>query len=237
MVKPRSKKKLPRPYVMATFAMTIDGKITSREYSPVDFTSREDKRHLIRQRSLGDAVILGSSSLRRDNVRLGVPDPALREARVQRGQAPYPLRVILSSNGLVGPDLNIFQTDFSPIVIFSTKRMPKKYREALRGKATLHLGDGHDVHLVAMLQTLRREYKVRTVACEGGPTLFRALLERGLVDQLNLTIAPFLFGGRDAPTLTGVDRSFLPRSIPCRLTDMRIVADECFLTYRIKNRL
>ena len=44
-----------RPFVAATFAMTADGKITTREYSPVDFTSREDKMHLLRQRSLADA--------------------------------------------------------------------------------------------------------------------------------------------------------------------------------------
>ena len=50
-----------------------------------------------------------------------------------------------------------------------------------------------------MLQRLRAEYKVRTVACEGGATSFRALLARGLIDQLNLTIAPFLFGGVNAP--------------------------------------
>jgi riboflavin biosynthesis pyrimidine reductase len=76
---------------------------------------------------------------------------------------------------------------------------------------------------------------VRTVACEGGAQLFRALLERGLVDQLNVTIAPVLFGGRDAPTLTGISKKFLPASVRCSLREMRVVAEECFLTYRIHN--
>src|SRR5436190_8595204 len=48
-----------RPFVFATFAMTVDGKITTRTFSPVDFTSREDKLHLLRKRSLGDAVLIG----------------------------------------------------------------------------------------------------------------------------------------------------------------------------------
>ena len=87
-----------------------------------------------------------------------------------------------------------------------------------------------------MLLTLRRKYKVRRVACEGGPILFRSLLELGLVDELNLTIAPYLFGGADAPTLTGLSKEFLPASVHCVLTDMRVVGDECFLTYRIKSR-
>ena len=65
--------------------------------------------------------------------------------------------------------------------------------------------------------------------------LFRALLERDLIDQLNLTIAPYMFGGAKAPTLTGLSKEFLPASVHCSLTDMRTVGDECFLTYRIKH--
>jgi riboflavin-specific deaminase-like protein len=213
--------------------MTFDGKITTREFSPVDFTSREDKLHLIRQRALGDAVLIGHSTLKRDNVRLGIPRAELREARVKRGQTPYPLRVIISNEGKIDNRLNIFQADISPIVIFSTARMPRRTKEALAGKATLHLSRSRHVDLAAMLRTLRHDYKVRTLACEGGPTLFRALLERDLVDQINLTIAPYLFGGASAPTLTGLSKGFLPQSVKCSLTDVRVVGDECFLTYRV----
>ncbi|MCA1660139.1 MAG: dihydrofolate reductase family protein, partial [Verrucomicrobiaceae bacterium] len=53
-----------RPFVAVTFAMTVDGKITTKTFSPVDFTSREDKTHLFRQRSLGDAVLIGHSTLK-----------------------------------------------------------------------------------------------------------------------------------------------------------------------------
>jgi riboflavin-specific deaminase-like protein len=221
---------------MATFAMTVDGKITTRNFSPVDFTSREDKLHLLRQRSLGDAVLIGHTTIERDNMRLGIPQEDLRKARLKRGQTPYPLRVIVSNEGKIDSRLKIFQSDISPVVIFSTTRMPRKYRCALIEKATLHLSNARHVDLAEMLYRLRTEYKVRTVACEGGATLFRSLLEQGLVDQLNLTIAPFLFGGANAPTLTGLSKDFLPKSVRCSLSDMRVVGDECFLTYRIKNR-
>jgi riboflavin-specific deaminase-like protein len=217
--------------------MTLDGKITSRDFSPVDFTSREDKAHLLRQRSLGDAVLIGHSTLRRDNVRLGLPGTELRDARVRRGQSPYPLRVIVSNEGRIDHRLNLFQTDISPIVIFSTTRMPRAHRVALMPRATLHLSKARKVDLAQLLHQLRVEYKVRQVACEGGATLFRALLERDLVDQLNLTIAPFLFGGADAPTLTGLSKEFLPKTVRCVLKDMRVVGDECFLTYKVKKAL
>ncbi len=214
--------------------MTADGKITTREYSPVDFTSREDKMHLLRQRALADAVLVGHSTLKKDNVRLGLPKGELRDQRVARGQTPSPLRVLVSNEGRIDSSLKIFDSDIAPIVIFSTTRMPRRYQNELREKATLHLTDAPAIDLAWMLRQLRNEYKVATVACEGGAALFRSLLELGLIDQLNLTIAPYLFGGANAPTLTGVSKEFLPASVRCSLTDMRVVGDECFLTYRIR---
>lgn len=227
--------KLKRPFVVATFAMTVDGKVTTKNLAPVDFTSREDKLHLFRQRALADAVLLGHTSLKRDNVRLGLP-AEMQETRVKRRQSRCPLRVIVSNEGKIDHRLNIFQSDVSPIIIFSTKRMPRKYQRALEKKATLHLSNANHVDLSGMLQILRSKYKVRIVACEGGPTLFRSLLEGSLIDQLNLTIAPYMFGGAKAPTLTGLSKEFLPASVHCSLIDMRVVGEECFLTYRIKRK-
>jgi len=218
------KSRRQRPFVIATFAMTADGKVTTKNFGPVDFTSREDKLHLFRQRALADAVLLGHTSLERDNVRLAVP-AELQELRMKRGQSRSPLRVIVSNQGRIDDRLKIFQSGISPIIIFSTKRMPSKNQEALRKKATLHLTVASQVDLAAVLKTLRDQYEVRTLACEGGPTVFRSLLERDLVDQLNLTIAPYMFGGVKAPTLTGLSKEFLPASVHCSLIEMRTVGD------------
>jgi len=214
--------------------MTLDGKITTRMFTPVDFTSREDKQFLFQQRSLADAVVIGNSTLKRDNVRLGISED-LRAARIKRGQTPAPLRVIVSREGRIDSGLKIFQSEISPILIFSTKRMPRDVRAALREKQVkLHLSPNDKLDLREMLAILSRDYKVRRIACEGGPILFRSMLERGLIDELNLTVAPYLFGGADAPTLTGLSKEFLPASVHCVLKNMRVVGDECFLTYKIK---
>ena len=169
-------------------------------------------------------------------MRLGLPKGELREARLQRGQTEAPIRVIISNEGRIDPGLKIFQSDISPILIFATTRMPRAFQKRLRKKATLHLSESAKIDLSWMLQQLRTEYKVKSVALEGGAALFRCFLELDLVDQLNLTIAPLLFGGRDAPTLTGTSKEFLPASIRCKLTQMRTVGEECFLTYRILHR-
>src|SRR5215472_19259501 len=124
------KAKRQRPFVYATFAMTADGKVTTKNFAPVDFTSREDKLHLFHQRALADAVLIGHTSLKRDNVRLGLPSE-LQKARIRRGQTPCPFRVIVSDKGEIDSRLKIFQSDISPIIIFPTKQMPRKCREAL----------------------------------------------------------------------------------------------------------
>ena len=225
-----------RPFVSATFAMTVDGKITTRDFTPVDFTSREDKQHLFRQRALADAVLIGHSTLKHDNPRLGISED-LRQERIKRGLTPAPIRVIVSNEGRIDSQLKVFQWEVSPVLIFSTKRMPKEVRHALReGKAKVHLTETSNVDLRKILRILRRDYKVRRVACEGGPILFRSMLELGLIDELNLTIAPYLFGGANAPTLTGLSKEFLPASVKCVVKNMHLVGDECFLTYQIKKR-
>lgn len=232
----KGKRRPRRPFVAATFAMTADGKITTRTYAPVDFTSREDRLHLLRQRALADAVVVGHSTLKADNVRLALPKGELRDERVAAGKTPAPLRVIVSNEGRIDASLKIFSSDISPILIFSTTRMPRTFQKQLREKATLHLSESDSVDLAWMLQQLRTEYRVESIALEGGAALFRSFLELGLVDRLNLTITPFLFGGRDAPTLTGTNIDFLPQSVRCTLEDMRVVGDECFLSYRVKRR-
>src|SRR5881392_3942001 len=107
---PLQKRNKARPFVSATFAMTVDGKITTRDFAPVDFTSREDKQFLFRQRALSDAVIIGHSTLKRDNVRLGLPVELMAE-RIKHRQRPGPLRVIVSNEGKIDHQLKIFQSD------------------------------------------------------------------------------------------------------------------------------
>src|SRR5436305_7802267 len=109
-----------RPFVIATFAMTADGKVTTKNFGPVDFTSREDKLHLFRQRALADAVLIGHTSLKRDNVRLGLPFD-LQQARTKRKQTPAPWRVIVSNKGRIDHRLKILQSTILTILIFSTK--------------------------------------------------------------------------------------------------------------------
>ena len=223
-----------RPFVTANFALTWDGRISTRRGTPADFSSKSDKRRLVEIRAQCDAVLVSAKTLAADNMSMGLPDAALRAARTARGQREYPFRVLLTNSGRIDPALRLFAKTFSPIVIFSTTRMPASIRAALAARADVWLHESASVNLPAMLATLRADYGVKRLVCEGGAQIFRALLTAGLVDELHTTLSPRIFGGEKAPTLTGLAGAFLPGSVPLALKKMEVIGGECFLRYRVR---
>jgi riboflavin-specific deaminase-like protein len=210
--------------------MTVDGKVSTSKLTPSGFTSSFDKHRLLEIRSFGDAVMVGRNTLQIDQMSMGLPDEALRLARVQRGQSEYPIRVVISGSGDIPDNLPIFNHRFSPIIIYST-RMPPNNQKDLRAKAELHLRPDDRVNLPEVLDDLYETHRVRTLVCEGGPQLARALAELDAVDELFLTIAPLLAGGTSAPGILGGPGTFLPSSRIYRLESMKVEADECYLHY------
>lgn len=222
-----------RPVVAVNFAITWDGKVSTRNFTPADFSSKRDKHRLLEIRATGDALLVGANTLHNDNMTMGLPDEKLRAARVRRKQPAWPLRVIITNSGRINTKAGVFQKDFSPVVIYSTAQMPERTQAALAGKAALHLYKTKTVPLKKMLQHLHAHYEVERLVCEGGPSLFRSLLAEDLVDEINLTLCPLIFGGSGAPTLTGIPAKFLPRAIPAKLEKIERVGDECFLRYKV----
>jgi 2,5-diamino-6-(ribosylamino)-4(3H)-pyrimidinone 5'-phosphate reductase len=222
-----------RPFVAANFAITADGRISTRNHTPANFSSKRDKRRLVEIRAKCDAVLASAKTIAADNMTMGLPAEELRAARVKKGMAPYPTRVLLTNSGRISPDLRLFTKDFSPIVIFSTEQMPARVRELLAAKATLHLHPGKQVDLREMLRILRKQHGVKRLVCEGGAQILRALLEAELVDELNLTITPRFFGGTGAPTLTGLAGKYLAASTRLNLREFSPVEGECFLRYTV----
>ena len=136
--------------------------------------------------------------------------------------------------GSVSAEARIFSADITPPpVVFSTRRMPTRTIQALAGVCDLFLHLADKVNLAAMLATLREDYRIRRIVCEGGGTLMHALLADGLVDEIHATLCPILFGGAKAPTLTGIAGDFLPRGTRLRLAEMLPAGDECFTRWRV----
>src|SRR5438874_7980 len=87
----RGRSQIRLPFVAVTFAMTVDGKVTTKNYASVDFTSREDKAHLIRQRALGDAVLVGHGTIENETCGWGFrgENYARSESRVDNRLIPF----------------------------------------------------------------------------------------------------------------------------------------------------
>ncbi len=215
---------LPRPFVTANFAVTADGRISTRKFTPSDFSSKRDKRRLVDIRAGCDAVLVGARTLASDTMTLGIPGV--------RGKRP-PLRVIVSNSGRISPKLRVFSAPGSPILIFTTSRMPESTRKALLIFGDIFVHPTPTVDLALALAILRIEYGVKRLVCEGGGTLLREFAAADLLDELHLTLCPLVFGGSGAPTLTGVAGKSLPRSTQLRLVEMKRVGDECFTRWRV----
>ena len=227
---------LKRPHVVANFAITWDGRISTAGRTPSNFSSAADKRRLLEIRAEGDAVVAGWETVRADTMTMGLPDRALRDLRVSRGQAAYPLRVVLSGGGQVDSGLRLFGETVSPVLVYSTQRMPLAVREALAGRAALRYCDGEKVDVAWMLASLGQEFGVKRVVLEGGGALFASFLRERCVDEVCLTLCPLIFGGREGITLTGSLGEWLPGSVEGSLVSVEVRGGECFTRWRLHYR-
>jgi riboflavin-specific deaminase-like protein len=221
---------MPRPKVLINFALTVDGKISTANFTPTTFTSPYDKKRLLEIRSLADAVMVGRGTVEKDRMTMGMPDAELRKARKDRGQVEYPLRVILSGSGKLDLNLPVFGQKFSPILLFTGSSTENEVPWPDHVRVYRSERDWQDLDQV--LSFLYAEYGVRTLVCEGGPTLVRALAERDLIDEIYATIAPKLFGGEHAPGLLGTSDAFLSASRAYRMVNLEVHGDEAYLHYR-----
>ena len=131
-----------RPFVTANFALTWDARISTRNGTPADFSSKRDKRRLARNpRDRRRRPRQREDHRRRQYDAWACPTEDLRARAARARPGEYPLRVLLTASGRIDPSLRVFREDFSPIVIFSTTRMPAHTRRALAAKADLWLHD------------------------------------------------------------------------------------------------
>lgn len=226
---PTAKRRPALPKITAHFAITTDGKISTKNRTPSLFTSPADKERLRTVRAAHDAILAGRGTVAADTMSMRLTDAALRKEREISGLPPEPLRVIISNTGRLDPAWKVFQPGGSPVVILSTTRMPERTRAALPHLCDLHLFDSGCVPLIPALQMLRADYNVKSIVCEGGGELVRSLAELDLLVEIQLTVAPVVFGGATAPTLTGLPGSFLPATLDFRIKSMEQIGDECVL--------
>ena len=211
--------------------MTLDGKIYTRSRTPSHFTSKKDKRRLSEIRALGDAILLGRNTVATDSMSMGISAPDLQEKRLLLGKSPVPLRVILSERGRFDPKWKVFTNADSPVILCSGTEIPDRVARQFPPFVQILELPGKKFPLSTLLELLHSLWGVKTLVCEGGPTLFKSLIEADAVDELYLTLAPLIFGGREASTLSGLSEKFLTKERRFRLNSLETHEGEAFLHY------
>ena len=236
---PKSKVQSPkpgeRPFVFLNVAMTADGKLAPATRQFVPFTSRRDQELLMKLRARADAVMSGARTVDSAPTTLGSGGPKYRALRVKNGLQEYNLRVVVSGSGSLDPKAKIFEYKFSPLIILASKRAGQSNIARLEKLgAIVHVcGDGQ-INFTEALRWLRQEWDVKRLLCEGGGEINAALFRENLVDEIYLTLAPKIFGGRNAPTIAdGSGLASLTQATPLKLKSKQCIRDEMFLRYEI----
>jgi riboflavin-specific deaminase-like protein len=187
-----------RPYLILNFVTTLDGRATIDGKSG-QIGSETDTEMLQRLRTRVDAVMIGAGTMRAERYGRIVSDPQLRAYRERTGLAHDPLAVLISNRFELPWDAGLFTDGGGRVVIFTASE--KEPPETATPVTVVRHPDG--VRLDGALDWLRKERGIRSVLCEGGPTLHGRLREGGLADELFLTIAPKIAGGEAPRILEG----------------------------------
>jgi riboflavin-specific deaminase-like protein len=187
-----------RPYVVANFVSSADGRATFAGRSG-QLGDDGDRAMFHGLREQVDAVMVGTGTLRAESYGRVLGKAERRERRVEQGLSAEPLACIVTRSGSVPTGIPLFQEPEARIVVFTAAEFDA---DGCGAEVDVIEIDPGELTMKAVVGRLRADYGIASLLCEGGPSIFAALLREGVVDELFLTHAPKLTGGGDGPTIT-----------------------------------
>src|SRR5688500_10557925 len=165
-----------RPYLGVNMVSSLDGKATL-DWRTRGLSSDVDRRvfHLLRTQA--DAVMVGAGTARTERYGRVTKSDELRQIRINDGLVPDALAVVVSGRLDLPPDLPLLNDPEQKVVIAtgSEDSLP-----GLRGDVEYaRVGDD----LPRLMAYLHERHAVKSVLCEGGPTLNSFLFAADLVDE------------------------------------------------------
>jgi riboflavin biosynthesis pyrimidine reductase len=244
-----------RPYVIANFVETLDGIVSYNAPGqtgggPISGDNPQDKMVMGLLRASADAVIFGSSSLRQDANHPRIPAfiaPTFAAEydtwRTQQGKRErMPISVVMTASGQIDFNDKTFHTPDLRVVIATTEQgrvylAQKALPYGTEVRIVETYGPANGISPEEVLLLLARDYGVRVVLYEGGPTLLASFLAQGLVDELFLTLAPQVAGrDSDLRRLSLVEgHAFMPvDALWATLLSVKLAGSHLLLRYRLK---
>ena len=183
-----------RPYLGVNMVSSLDGKATL-DWRTRGLSTDVDRRLFHHLRAQADAVMVGAGTARAERYGRITKNDELRQKRVNEGLVPDALAVVVSGRLDLPPDLPLLNEPDQRVLIAtgSDEELP-----GLEGEVEYaRVGDD----LPRLMAYLKERHGVRSVLCEGGPTLNSFLFAADLVDELFLTLNPKVIGGAAALTI------------------------------------
>jgi riboflavin-specific deaminase-like protein len=183
-----------RPYLGVNMVSSLDGKATL-DWRTRGLSTDVDRRLFHHLRAQADAVMVGAGTARAERYGRITKNDELRQKRVNEGLVPDALAVVVSGRLDLPTDLPLLNEPDQRVVIAtgSDEELP-----GLEGEVEYaRVGDD----LPRLMAYLKERHGVRSVLCEGGPTLNSFLFAADLVDELFLTLNPKVIGGAAALTI------------------------------------
>jgi diaminohydroxyphosphoribosylaminopyrimidine deaminase/5-amino-6-(5-phosphoribosylamino)uracil reductase len=220
-----SRFRVGRPYVRVKIASSLDGRSALADGSSRWITGEAARADVQRLRARSSAIVTGAGTVRADDPRLTVRDPALSPTSRQ------PLRVVLGGTRGVPASAHVFEAPESALIFTPDSRMAWARAAAARGVKVESVAEGESgrVQLAAVLTSLARR-EVNEVLVEAGATLSGAFLSAGLVDELILYQAPTLLGPSARPLADWPLLTAMEQRPQLRLADLRQVGTDLRLT-------
>lgn len=222
-----------RPYVILSAAMSVDGYLDDTSPERLRLSNERDFDRVDQVRAESDAILIGATTMRRDNPRLLVNSDARRAQRVADGKPEYPLKVTVTASGNLSADLNFWHHGGQKLVV-TVDDAVEKVRATL-GELADVVSVGPELAWGLVLDELGRR-GVDRLMVEGGGTIHTQLMSQNLADEVHLAIAPLLVGQPEAARFLGPADYPGGATARMKVLEVRAIDDVAFVRYAPKER-
>ncbi len=217
-----------RPYVIAKFAGSLDGKIAATSGDSRWVSGPETRAWAHRVRPTIDAILVGVETILIDD-----PELTARPDGIKHG-VPQPLRVVLDSRGRTPPTARVLrEQDLAPTLIVTTAAASAEWRseiEASGARIAEVPADAGRVALTPLLELLASQHGIVSLLVEGGGRVHGSFFDAGLVNKVYAVIAPMVIGGDAASAVAGSGAEHMRDAVRLRDISVERLGDDLLVT-------